>query len=150
SVPLRPHDPDVSVWGGFLVPCGARSEPLGIGGAGWDSEAARNACLGEAIERWQPFRRPVDRFVKACFDSWPLADPAVAPSCWVLFASEQYELPGFPFRPLTSASVCRWVCCRRFPAGEPCWVPEDWVFLFARTGETHEFGPSTSTGLGSG
>jgi ribosomal protein S12 methylthiotransferase accessory factor len=148
-VPLRPHDPALAIWGGLLVPWGARSEALGVGGAGWDREAARNACLGEAIERWQPYPLPVDQVVEASFEAWPLGEPAAPPARWVLFTPDQYALPGFPFRPLTHQSVCRWVCCRQAPDGEPWWVPEDWVFLFARAG-SHGFGPSTSTGLGCG
>jgi ribosomal protein S12 methylthiotransferase accessory factor len=149
-VPPRPHDPDVSIHGGRLAPCGSRAEPLGVGGAGWDHLAARDATLGEAIERWQPCALRADQLVAASFDAWPLDEPAIAPARWVLFAPDQYDRPGFPFRPLTSRTVCRWACCRTVPDGTPCWVPEDLVFLFPRTGDLHAFGPSTSTGLSSG
>src|SRR5262249_12774168 len=81
---------------------------------------------------------------------WRCHEWAVAPERWVLFAPDQYERLGFPFRALTSRSVCRWVCCRTVPDGAPCWVPEDFVFLFPRTGAVHAFGPSISTGLSSG
>ena len=149
-VPPRPHDPDVSIWGGLLAPLGSRSDPLAVGGAGWDRSAARGAALGEAIERWQPCAMPDDRVVEARFEAWPLDEPTVEPARWVLFAPDQYDLPGFPFRPLTSQTVCRWVGCRTAPEGTPCWVPEDLVFLFGRPGAFHTFGPSTSTGLSSG
>jgi ribosomal protein S12 methylthiotransferase accessory factor len=149
-VPSRPHDPDVAIWGALLAPWGPRPEPIGVGGAGWDPSAARDATLGESVERWQPCALPADRFVEASFDAWPLDEPAVAPSRWILFAPDQYDQPGFPFRPLTSRTVCRWVCCRTMPDGTPCWVPEDFAFLFARTGTAHTFGASISTGLSSG
>ena len=149
-VPLRPHDPAVSIWGGLLAPCGARSPAIAVGGAGWDPEAARLACLGEAIERRQAYPLPVDRVVEASFDAWPLEEPAVPPARWVLFAAAQYALAGFPFLPMTTRSVCRWVCCRRYPGGEPWWVPEELVFLYSRAGAVHGFGPSISTGLSCG
>jgi ribosomal protein S12 methylthiotransferase accessory factor len=149
-VPLRPHDPEVPIWGGLLAPCGARTPAIAVGGAGWDREAARLACLGEAIERWQAYPLPVDRFVEASFDAWPMEEPAVAPSRWVLFAADQYALAGFPFLPMTPRSACRWVCCRRSPGGEPWWVPEELVFLDPRAGAGHGFGPSISTGLSCG
>jgi ribosomal protein S12 methylthiotransferase accessory factor len=149
-VPLRPHDPEVSIWGGLLAPRGSGSPAIAVGGAGWDREAARLACLGEAIERCQAYPLPVDQVVAASFDAWPLAEPAVSPSRWVLFAADQYALPGFPFLPMTPRSVCRWVCCRRSPGGDPWWVPEELVFLHARPGTVHGFGPSISTGLSCG
>jgi ribosomal protein S12 methylthiotransferase accessory factor len=148
-VPARPHDPDLPVWGGWLAPWGARTEALGVSGAGWDHASARAACLGEAVERWQPYRLPVDQVVEASFGAWPLgaSEPAVAPGRWVLFAADQYALPGFPFRPLLPQTVCRWVCCRQAPDGLPWWVPEDLVYLYPRPEAGHDFGPSTSTGL---
>jgi ribosomal protein S12 methylthiotransferase accessory factor len=149
-VPSRPHDPALFIWGGLLAPWGSRSVAIGVGGAGWDREAARGACLGEAIERWQPYPLPVDQTVEASFDAWPLKEPAVPPECWVLFAPEQYAQPGFPFAPLTRQTVCRWVCCRQAADGSPWWVPEDLVYLYARAGTGHGFGPSISTGLGCG
>ncbi len=149
-VASRPHDPEVSIWGGRLARRGARSEAIAIGGAGWDRESARLSCIGEAIERQQAYPLPVDRVVESSFDAWPHREPAVAPSRWVLFAAEQYALPGFPFQPLTPQSICRWVCCRRFPCGEPWWVPEELVFLDPRAGADHGFGPSISTGLSCG
>ena len=140
----------MAIRGGLLAPWGPRSEPIGVGGAGWDASAARDATLGEAIERWQPYPMPGDHVVESAFDAWPLDEPAIDPSRWVLFAPDQYEPPGFPFRPLTSRTVCRWVCCRTVPDGTPCWVPEELVFLYPRVGADHAFGPSISTGLSSG
>jgi ribosomal protein S12 methylthiotransferase accessory factor len=149
-VPPRPHDPEVPIHGGRLAPWGARSEPIGVGGAGWDPASARDAALGEAVERWQPCAMPADRLVAASYDAWPLDEPAVAPGRWVLFATDQYDRPSFPFRPLSTRTVCRWVCCRTAPDGAPWWVPEELVFLFPGAGADHAFGPSTSTGLSSG
>ena len=73
--------------------------------------------MGEAIERLQACPLPDDDAVEASFDKWPLDEPAVAPSAWVLFHGEQYAQPGFPFQAFTDEAVCRWVCCRRVADG---------------------------------
>ncbi len=149
-IATRPHDPDVSICSGELPAWGPRIVELMIGGVGWDAAAAEAACVGEAVERVQVWPLPRDQSVPACFDAWPQAEPAVPPERWVLFHPEQYAQPGFPFEPLASRTVCRWVCCREARTGQPWWVPEELVFLDTRAGERHRFGPAISTGLSCG
>lgn len=149
-LPPRPHDPALAMCGASLAPCGPRTVPLAIGGAGWTADQARMACVGEAIERWQCYRLPSDRIVTARFADWPLDEPAVEPQRWVLFHAEQYRQPGFPFAPLEAAAECRWVCCRDALSGEPCWAPAELVYLFPRRNEGHRFTPGLSTGLSCG
>ncbi len=149
-VPTRPHDPAVCVWSGALAPWGPRADTWEVGGADWDRQAAEAAGVGEAIERCQPYPLLQDHAVTARYDSWPLDEPAVAPERWILFHAEQYAQPGFPFTPLTGASVCRWVCFRRAGTGEPWWVPEDLAYLSPRPGESHRFTAAVSTGLACG
>lgn len=150
AVPRRPHDPDVAVWSGTVPPWGPRSEALAAGGAGWDAADALAACVGEAVERWQPYPLPQDRAVEASFNRWPLDEPAVEPGRWVLFHAEQYAQADFPFAPFTAATVCRWVCFRLAVSGEPCWVPEELAYLFQRQGMRHRIAPAVSTGLSAG
>jgi ribosomal protein S12 methylthiotransferase accessory factor len=149
-VPLRPHDPAVPLWFGTLVPWGPRLETLAVGGAGWHSDAAEAAGVGEVIERWQPYPLARDRAVQAAFAHWPLDEPAVNPQRWVLFHPDQYAQPNFPFRPLRGETVCPWVSFRRVPDGEPWWVPEDLAFLYPRAGARHQTSPAVSTGLSCG
>jgi ribosomal protein S12 methylthiotransferase accessory factor len=150
AVPPRPHDPDVCVWSGTLPRWGPDGVELAAGGAGWDEHAAEMAGVGEAVERWLPQPLPQDHSLEASFAQWPLDEPAVEPERWVLFHPEQYAQAGFPFAPLMRSSVCRWVCCRRILTGEPCWVPEEFVFLAPRPGRLHQFGPAISTGMSCG
>src|SRR5262249_9632291 len=106
-VPARPHDPAVFIASGTpaaLLP----GQGLTASGAGWDPDSAEAACVGEAVERLQAYPLPDDAQFEARFDAWPLDEPAVPPERWVLFHREQYALAGFPFDPLTRASVCRW------------------------------------------
>ncbi len=150
ALPSRPHDPSVAIHAATLPPVGSRHEELAIGGAGWTAADAEAACVGEAIERWQPYPLPNDQAIEASYDAWPLAEPAVEPERWVLFHPEQYARTDFPFTPFTRRTVCRWVCCREAGSGDPHWVPEDLVYLFPRPGGKHGICPGLSTGLSAG
>lgn len=146
----RPHDPDVQICGGTIRP-GVRScIEMNVGGAGWHWAAAEAACLGEAIERLQPQALSVDRSVEASFQSWPLDEPAIEPEQWVLFHAEQYAQSNFPFRRFTHSTVCRWVCFREVPGGQPHWVPEDFAFLSPDADGAGHICPGISTGLSCG
>src|SRR5438876_6310 len=81
----RPHDPTIPTWSGTLPSWGACSRDLTLGGAGWDRAAAEAACVGEALERLQPYPLPRDQSLWASFRSWPLDEPALEPERWVLF-----------------------------------------------------------------
>ncbi|MBI3267602.1 MAG: YcaO-like family protein [Planctomycetes bacterium] len=146
----RPHDPDVPLWAGSLAGSGTRAQVVHVGGAGWTPEQARAACLGEAIERFDTRVLDADRIVEATYRDWPLEETAVAPERWVLFHPEQYALPGFPFRPFTQATPCRWACFREAGTGATTWIPEEFGFLFGRAGAEHGLAPSISTGLSCG
>jgi len=146
----RSHDPAVQIYAGSIRTNGRAAAERNVGGAGWNWVAAEAACVGEAIERLQlqPISR--DRHIEASFQSWPLDEPAVVPERWVLFHAEQYAQRDFPFRPLTRATVCRWVCFREVVNGQPWWVPEEFAFLNPRTGASHQICPGLSTGLSCG
>jgi thiazole/oxazole-forming peptide maturase SagD family component len=146
----RPHDPELALCSGVPAPWAEGVGTLEASGIGLDSKAAEGACVGEAVERLQPYPLPDDQLVEASYASWPLAEPAVPPEQWVLFHPEQYAAADFPFRPFTRSSVCAWVCCRRMGSGEPWWVPADLAYLFPRPGERHQICPGVSTGLACG
>ena len=135
-VPLRPHDPDIPMTAGELPPWFPGEGLLGGAGAGLTSEEADLACVGEAIERMLARAMPYDGSVEAAFADWSGDEPAIDPQRWVLFHTDQYASPGFPFVPLTAETVTRWVCCRDTATGSPVWVPEELVFLLPRRGAT--------------
>ena len=147
EIPLRPHDPQVPICAGTLPAVGARREELAVGGAAWEPLAAVEGCVGEAIERWQPYALPHDQFVESSADEWPLDEPAVEPGRWVLFHPQQYAQAGFPFQPFTSRTHCRWVCFREAGSGKPYWVPEELAFLYLPPPRIHRLGTCVSTGL---
>jgi thiazole/oxazole-forming peptide maturase SagD family component len=151
QVTSRPHDPQVSVCAGVAVHVHPEQNgELQVGGCGWSDEAARNACVGEGIERLFAYPTDQDAAIESSHQNWPLDEPAIAPESWVLFHPQQYTLAGFPFERLTEQTVCRWVCFRDILSGEPRWVPEEFGYLMPRVGCNHRFCPATSTGLAAG
>jgi thiazole/oxazole-forming peptide maturase SagD family component len=151
QVSPRPYDPDVSSYAAtvpHLHP--EQSGQLDVGGCGWTQDAAENACVGEGLERLFAYPTGQDTSIESSYDDWPFDEPAVPPERWVLFHSDQYALDGFPFEPLTRKTRCRWVCFREALSGEPQWVPEEFAYLFPRTGCSHRFCPAISTGLAAG
>jgi ribosomal protein S12 methylthiotransferase accessory factor len=150
SLPRQAHDPDVHLWGGIVPPGRPRTQELALGGAGWTADDARNACVGEAIERLQAYPLPSDGIVEASFNGWPLDEPAIEPERWTLFHPDQYRLPQFPFAPFTRDTRCRWVAYRDAVSGLPRWIPEEFGFLFHAAGERPRIAPAYSTGLSCG
>ena len=148
-IPRRAGDPEAHLWGGVVPPWGPRDRELSLGGAGWTEDDARDACVGEAIERHQAYRLPDDEVVEATFGEWPLAEPAIEPERWVLFHAEQYRSRLFPFAPFTRETRCRWVCFREAGTGLPRWIPEEFGFLFHAPGGPR-IAPAYSTGLSCG
>lgn len=146
----RAGDPAVPLWAGSLAACGPRAESIEVGGAGWTEQDAHDACVGEAIERFQTYALPLDGALESSFARWRGVDPAVPPEAWVLFHPDQYAVPGFPFRPFDAETVCRWVAFRDAGSGRAVWIPEEMGFLFGRVGGSHRLAPSISTGLSCG
>src|SRR6516225_9871950 len=89
SIPRLAGDPDVHLWGGVVPPWGPRDRDLLPGGAGWENGDARDACVGEAIERVQAYPLPADELIEATHADWPLDESALGPERWVLFHAEQ-------------------------------------------------------------
>lgn len=146
----RPHDPEVYVAAAQSPPWFVGEPELGGSGAGWTADDAEFACVGEAIERLLARALPCDDFIESSHARWPLKEAAIEPDRWVLFSEEQYQLEGFPFAALTEDTVCRWACCRRYPTGEPVWVPEEMVYLLPRHGACQRIVAGYSTGLSCG
>lgn len=149
-LPGRPGDADVTLWGATLAPCGPRTVDVAVGGAGFTDEAARLACLGEAIERLQPYPLEDDLVVESSHAGWSLDEEALGPSRWTLFLPEQYASAGFPFLPFDPDLVVRWAPMRRVADGEAVWVPEEMVYLYGRPETPHRLAPGISTGLSCG
>jgi|GEM_PF-2290284 len=138
-------DPRIHICSGQVGADSTRRATLAAGGAGLEPISAEQACIGEAIERMQPYRLPDDACVESSFREWPLKERAIDPRQWILFHPQQYAQNGFPFKPFTDQSVCRWICFRHAGSGEPVWVPEEMAYLFRP--DSHTIAPAVSTGL---
>jgi ribosomal protein S12 methylthiotransferase accessory factor len=149
-LPPRPYDPPLALCSGAPAAWAGPAPGAEASGIGWDAAEAEAACAGEAIERLQAYPLPDDQAIEASYDAWPLAEPAVPPDRWVLFHPEQYRQPGFPFAPLTGATLCPWVCCRQAGTGLPWWVPAELAYLNLPPGVVHRLCPGLSTGLACG
>lgn len=136
AMPLRPHDPPVSMWAG--TPLGRTD---GVGGAAWDDDAAELAAVGEAIERHQMHAIPSDKRIRA-----RAADLAGATTGFALFSDEQYALPGFPFHRFDPAEPHDWLAFRRVTDGERRYVPLELATSDLRPGAVHRLQPAISTG----
>jgi ribosomal protein S12 methylthiotransferase accessory factor len=117
------------------------------GGTAPTRAAALAATLGEVAERYSASNPPRDAGILAT--AHELGSRAVDPRRFALFSDDQYALPGFPFRPFTSATPVRWIEGFRVPSREPALVPRQLVHLAWRpeagSGEV-SIGYSTSSG----
>jgi len=143
-IPRRADDPDVRMWGGVVPPWGPRGQELTLGGAGWDDDGARQACIGEAIERVQAYPLPGDGIVESRFSEWKRPEPAIGPGRWTLFHPDQQAT----FTAFTPDQLLRWVCFREAITGLAQWIPQDFGYLFHESGP--RLAPSYSTGLSCG
>lgn len=149
-IPRAAADPDISIWGGSTPSWGPRSHERPLGGAGWDDEAARSACIGEAIERLQSYPLPGDEVVRASLSRWSLDEPALGADRWVLFHEDQHRQPGFPFARWTADREIGWACFRDAFTGAPVWIPEEMAYLDHGGSSALRVSPSYSTGLSCG
>ncbi|MHC0431533.1 YcaO-like family protein [Streptomyces sp. O3] len=80
-------------------------------GTSWEShEAARDAAVGEAIERYCGNYVDQDQLVHGSFRTLTAQGlRPVAPETLVLYSEDQYATPGFPFPRFTRDSECAWV-----------------------------------------
>ncbi|WP_328456168.1 YcaO-like family protein [Amycolatopsis sp. NBC_00438] len=95
-------------------------------GASWhDFEPAREAALGQAVQRYCASWQPPDRefrhasYLRLCRDGIPALDPRRLN----LYSPRQYDTPGFPFAPLTPETECSWIEAFSHTTRETLWVP---------------------------
>lgn len=119
------------------------------GGGSFSRSKARNAAVGETVERYSAAYIAPGRTRLSAWND--LEGPALDPHEVALFSEEQYGDPDFPFRPFTRQTPVRWVEGYDLRRECPAWVPAQACFLNSRV----EFGEerviySTSNGLAAG
>jgi ribosomal protein S12 methylthiotransferase accessory factor len=135
------------------------------GGSVFDDEAAaRQAALGEAVERYCGNYIGVLPMIQASYcEIAASGERALDPESLVLFSDKQYADPDFPFVRFTHDLRVRWVLGRSLTRDEPVWLPASWVYInwhvgdFAQEPVTHfhqyagiQAGPSLEFALASG
>jgi ribosomal protein S12 methylthiotransferase accessory factor len=108
------------------------SDPSGTGCRFFDDEGAERAAIGEAIERYCGNVVPKLPRPLSYEDLHAAGRDAVDPESLALFSAEQYDAPGFPFRPFTRQLRVRWVAGRDTVTGGQVCVPASlvWVTYF--------------------
>lgn len=119
------------------------------GGGAFSRSTARNAAVGETVERYSAAYVAPGRTRLSTWED--LEGPALDPREMVLFSEGQYADPDFRFRPFTRQTPVRWVEGYDLRRERPAWVPAQACFLNSRV----EFGEervvySTSNGLAAG
>jgi len=95
----------------------------------WDAPTARNAALGEAVERYCGNLVPSSLSFARHSDWCAAGVAAVAPAAVPLFSSAQYAERGFPFTPFTDDLAIHWTEARDMRSNEPCLVPASLVYV---------------------
>lgn len=100
------------------------------GSAFYDPSAARNAAIGEAVERYCGNWVDGVELTRASFaELRSKGARAVDPEQLVLFSESQYASPGFPFVPFTRDLQVHWVRGCSLTEGRPAWLPASLVFV---------------------
>ena len=124
---------------------GAASDAFSMGPGG-SAEAARLACVGEAIERFSLSgpRTVIHQRVGEYASQVP-------PAAFSRFAAEQYAQPGFPFPPVRDGDRLAWLPAREVGSTRPVLVPAQMaVFLDAHAIDEPHYEPATSSGVAAG
>jgi ribosomal protein S12 methylthiotransferase accessory factor len=94
-----------------------------------DEQGARNAALGEAVERYCGNAVPKELLTSSFARLRSAGRRAVDPRDVVLYAPRQYRTPGFPFVPMAHDLALAWVPGRDLASDEEILVPASLVYL---------------------
>ncbi len=134
---------------GGRVRGGRYLQPRICGGSGFTQEEARVRAYGEAAERYCAASYDERDLLFGSYRD--LGDAAVSPDTFALYTPEQYEWPGFEYRPFVEESPVNWVQGYSLTHQRPVLIPAAFVYLpyWPIGGET-PIGWLPSTGLACG
>jgi ribosomal protein S12 methylthiotransferase accessory factor len=148
--PLEPVPPYLSI--AMLSHFDFRAAPMSdrvAAGKGPTAAEAEAAAIGEAMERycalqWDPSRT----FVAPWSD---VERGAISPSDLVLYSSEQYARPAFPFPPWDVTNEISWIRGVELPSGREVSLPAGFVYLVSPAPRPEDrLTAPTSNGLAAG
>jgi ribosomal protein S12 methylthiotransferase accessory factor len=101
------------------------------GGSAFDDYyAARDAAIGESVERYCGNWAQGAHFTKVSYDELVSQDEhAVDPERLILYSKRQYSTPGFPFVPFTRDLRVHWVRGWSLTSDRPAWLPASLVYV---------------------
>ncbi|QOC93439.1 YcaO-like family protein [Micromonospora craniellae] len=146
--PLPPRFPRPLVTRGAdvahsLAPTRWHADRAAVGAAFDDESAARQAAIGEAVERYCGNFVP-SGLRRASYDELRRAGlPALDPHELVLFSPRQYAAAGFPFVPFTRDLRVQWVPGHDLATGAETLLPASWVYCNYHFGERIGVEPPT-------
>jgi ribosomal protein S12 methylthiotransferase accessory factor len=117
-------------------------------GKGATRDAAVRSAIGEGVERYAASLWNPDDLIYASLDT--LGTRAFDPRWLVLYDTEQYETPGFPFAPFATDRPMHWATGQWLDTGEPVAVPALATYMNFPAPPTEQFGQTTSNGLAAG
>lgn len=101
------------------------------GGSAFDDfEGARNAAIGEAVERYCGNCVDHRNLVRGSYEDFIAAgEAALDPESLVLYSQRQYAAKGFPFKPFTRKDIVSWARGRSLTRNAPIWIPASLVYV---------------------
>lgn len=123
------------------------SDSTGAGYAFGDPQAAVDAAVGEAAERYCGNLVPPGLLTASHEE---LASPAVDPEELALFSKAQYEQPGFPFVPFTRDLRVEWAEGRELRTSAEVLVPASLVWVSHPLSVGPRVNPVMQAGLAAG
>jgi ribosomal protein S12 methylthiotransferase accessory factor len=111
-----------------------------------DEESARQAAIGEAVERYCGNLIQEQLLREATWHELAEAgEHAVDPEDVILFSERQYAAPGFPFVPFTRDLRAFWVPGRSLTRRRPAWLPASMCYGNWHVGKFERTPPLTNT-----
>ncbi|MDX6718007.1 MAG: ribosomal protein methylthiotransferase accessory factor [Solirubrobacteraceae bacterium] len=124
--------------------CRWPADPAGAGCCWWDTVAARQAAIGEAVERYCANLVP-SMLVLASYDELGArGEAAIDPGTLALFSAQQHATPGFPFVPFSGDLRVQWTAGRDLRDGGGRLVPASLVYASHQICAEHAGAPSTN------
>jgi ribosomal protein S12 methylthiotransferase accessory factor len=106
-----------------------QGDRVALGSAFYDSEQARRAAIGEAVERYCGNFVPRGLVRASCRDLRAAGELALEPSRMVLYSERQYAQRGFPFVRFDDDLRVLWAEGRDLATGSAVWVPASFVYI---------------------
>ncbi len=127
---------------------GWRTFSTALGSSFVGETSARNAAIGEAIERYCLNYLPGARAIRAAYNEIiHRGEYALDPEKLILFSPQLYAADGFPFVPFTRETVVYWVKGRSLTHNRPAWLPLTLVYPFWQSGDFQRYNHDPTCGL---